>query len=175
MSETVKVNDPGGSATMTFEIIHPTISVTRDVWGYSHDSDAISQSPGPVCSALAGIQTLATDGTLNWYFTGNFDIWCTWLYSDTYHTNARFGIKIHVPFQEFGIGTAPYWFIMCDNNPGSENIDWVEVDPKSSAYRWNEDLIGLYITAAPICSHSSIIISAIINPYIDPNIVRSEK
>lgn len=174
MSKIEKLNDSDGSASMTFEVFDSVIAVTRDVWGYSSNSDAISQSPGPTCSALAGIQTFSTDGTLNWYFTGNFDIWCTWLYSDLYHTNARFGIKIHVPFQEFGIGTAPYWYVMCDNNPGSEDIDWIIVDPKSSAYHWNEDLIGLYITATPDCSHSSISISTIINPYVNPSVDRSE-
>lgn len=165
MSNDLELNNQGDLAEMTFEIINEGLSVTRDVWGCKKDGEAITQSPGPVCSPMTGIQTYSINGTFDWYYINEFDFWCTWVYTNPSGQQTRFGVRIHFPFQELGFGTSPYWYVMYDSNPGNEDINWIEVSPKSGAFTWNKDIVGLSITASPIAEKSSITISTFINPY----------
>lgn len=147
---------------MKFTNYSPT-EWTRSVNGSSIDAvmQNLTHTPSGHLKANSGVEQLGADQSiLSFVATGYIDLYCCW-YDPS--TTERFGVKIHIPLQVLGMGTAPYWYVMSDK---TSNINaapnWIKAgnDPADS-YTWT-NVSGYKIRGTPTASHSSLSVDVII-------------
>lgn len=134
---------------------------TRSVNGSTIDAvlQNLNKVPGDYLKAHSGLEEIAADqSALSFVATGNIDLYCCWFNPKT---SQRFGIQLLVPVQVFGIGSAPYWYVMTDNASINDNPNWIS-SGSDPAYQYNFQLSGFNINANPTAGHASLDIAVTI-------------
>jgi hypothetical protein len=131
---------------------------TRGMSGSSIDSvlQNLTKSPAAHLMAKSGFEQLVADqSTLSFVATGDIDLYCCW-YEPV--SKQRFGVRLLVPIQVFGIGPAPRWEVMSDSGTTTAAPNWVSSgnDP-SKVYEWT-GVDGFLIRGSPTAGHSSLTI-----------------
>jgi hypothetical protein len=157
---TIKADDSSATLVMTFTNYSGTsFSLDNYYYDISKVAGVIQQSPGSTLQAQAGVQTLSEYQVLSGFESASADLYTIW-YDPS--TGWRFGVMIHGPYQLFGIGKAPYWYVMSDTQPVGSEANWVlSGDDASQPYTWPSD-IGFKIVATPTAGHTSLSIEIVI-------------
>jgi hypothetical protein len=142
---------------------YSTTAWTRSISGSETDAvlQNLTKSPGPVLQANAGVEAIAADqSALSFIATGAIDLYCCW-YDPA--SGQRFGVQLWYPVQVFGIGKAPYWYVMSDRGKGiGDPADWQNSgDDPSYPFEWST-VAGFKIRASPTAGHTSLDIEVVV-------------
>ncbi|KAF8914777.1 hypothetical protein CPB85DRAFT_1296929 [Mucidula mucida] len=164
-AKNVTTNSTSNVAEPDFQIQFENFSPTSLLVGeWECDIDAvlgtIITSPSGMLQSTGGVESLAWYQTLS-VIAVDGEGFVEWVDPNTGYW---FGVDIHVPYQMFGIRTAPYYRVAYGFPNNSSNAHFFKPPGGPSAVYTFPQELGYNITVRPVAAHTSLFLTVTISP-----------